>query len=71
MSERDLDSLKVTLVVEYEGRKSRQKLDLYEDKQVMRVSRAVAEKLELRADLVEVDLSQLTDELEEYREKTY
>jgi len=34
----------------------------------MRVSRAVAEKLELRADLVEVDLSQLTDELEEYRE---
>jgi DNA primase len=69
MSERDLDSLKVTLVVEYEGRKSRQKLDLYEDKQVMRVSRAVAEKLDLRADLVEVDLSQLTDELEEYREQ--
>jgi DNA primase len=69
ISERDLDSLKVTLVVEYEGRKSRQKLDLYEDKQVMRVSRAVAEKLELRADLVEVDLSQLTDELEAYREQ--
>jgi DNA primase len=67
-SERDLDSLKVTLVVEHEGRKSRQKLDLYEDKQVMRVARAVAEKLELRADLVEVDLSQLTDELEAYRE---
>jgi len=77
-SERDLDSLKVTLVVELHGersesptprlRRSRQKLDLYEDKQVMRVSRAVAEKLELRADLVEVDLSQLTDELEQYRE---
>lgn len=67
-SERDLDSLKVTLVVSHDGRKSRQKLDLYEDKQVLRVARSVSERLGLRPDLLEVDLSRLTDQLEAYRE---
>lgn len=66
---KDLDSLKITLViVNSEGRKSRQKLDLYEDKQVERVSRTAAEKLGLRADLVELDIQLLTDELEMYRD---
>lgn len=68
-SSKDLDSMKVTLVVENEaGLKSRQKLDLYEDKQVEKVSRVVSEKLGLRADLVEIDLQHLTDELDDYRQ---
>jgi DNA primase len=66
---RDLDSLKVTLVTQHDGRKSRQKLDLYEDKQVEKAARAVGERLGLRPDLVEIDLSTLTDLLEQYREQ--
>ena len=69
---KDLDSLKVTLVIESRGStpnlKSRNKLDLYEDKQTEKVARESAEKLGLRADLVENDLSTLTDLLDEYRE---
>jgi len=66
---KDLDSLKVTLAITSdEGRRSRQKLDLYEDKQITRCARAVAEKLSLRADLVELDLDRLTELLEAHRE---
>ncbi|MEM7574209.1 MAG: toprim domain-containing protein [Bacteroidota bacterium] len=68
-SEKDLDSLKITLIVTNEtGRKSRQKLDLFEDKQIEKCARAIAERLSLRPDLVELDLDRLTDELEQYRE---
>lgn len=67
---KDLDSLKVTLAItSAEGRRSRQKLDLYEDKQVGRCARAVAEKLSLRADLIELDLDRLTELLEDFREE--
>lgn len=67
---RDYDSLKVTLVVENrEGRKSRLKLDLYEDKQVEKASRQAGEKLGLRPELLELDIQALTDELEAYREQ--
>ena len=48
--------------------KYRTRLDLYEEKQVRKEAREAAEKLELRSDLIENDLSQLTDLLEEYRE---
>jgi DNA primase len=48
--------------------KYRTRLDLYEEKQVRKEAREAAEKLELRSDQVENDLSQLTDLLEEYRE---
>lgn len=67
---KDLDSLKVTLVIEHleYKTKSRNKLDLYEDKQTERVAREAGEKLNLRADLVERDLSILTDLLDDYRE---
>lgn len=66
---KDLDSLKITLVVENEkGLKSRNKLDLYEDKQVEKVSRIAGEKLDLRADGIEIDLQSLTDRLDEYRQ---
>ncbi len=50
------------------GAKYRCRLDLYEEKQTRKEAREASEKLELRSDLVEHDLSQLTDLLEEYRE---
>jgi len=67
---KDLDSLKVTLVIEHPEykTKSRNKLDLYEDKQTEKIARESAEKLSLRADLIEMDLNILTDLLDEYRE---
>ena len=66
-----LDSLKVTLVVEHpqSRQKSRNKLDLYEDKQVEKVCKEAGEKLGLRKDLLETDLYRLTDLLEEFREQ--
>lgn len=45
------------------------KLDLYEFNQVEKTCKTVAEKLGLRKDLIEKDLSQLTELLEFYREK--
>jgi len=45
------------------------KLDLYEYNQVEKISKTVAEKLSLRKDLIEQDLSQLTNLLEFYRDK--
>ncbi|MBN2237117.1 MAG: toprim domain-containing protein [Bacteroidales bacterium] len=67
---KELDSLRVSLVIEnpITTIKSRSKLDLYEDKQVEKLSREASEKLGLRADLLEMDLSAMTDLLEEYRE---
>lgn len=68
---KQLDSMKVTLVVERKdnGQKSRNKLDLYEDKQVDKLSREVSEKLLLDKSLLEADLYRLVDLLDEYREK--
>jgi DNA primase len=65
------DSMKVTLQVQHleSSRKSRNKLDLYEDKQVEKLCREVSEKLNVRKDLLEADLYKLTDLLDEYREK--
>jgi len=67
---KDLDSLKVTLVVAHleNKQKSRNKLDLYEDKQTEKIARESADKLQLRADLIEQDLYMLTDLLDQYRE---
>ncbi len=69
---KDLDSLKVSLVIEAleSKQKSRNKLDLYEDKQTEKISREAGEKLCLRSDLIEQDLTILTDLLEQYREST-
>ena len=68
---KQLDSMKVTLVVERKdnSQKSRNKLDLYEDKQVEKLCREVGEKLGLRKDILEQDLYQLTDLLDQYRER--
>lgn len=64
-----LDSLKITLFVEHpqSKRKSRSKVDLYEDKQVERTAREAAEKLELRSDLLILDIEHLTDLLDQHR----
>lgn len=69
---KDLDSLKVTLVIEHPEykTKSRNKLDLYEDKQTEKIARESAEKLGLRADRIEFDLNTVTDLLDTYREET-
>ena len=65
-----MDSMRVTLVVEHPVnlQKSRNKVDLYEDKQVEKTAKEVAEKLSLRKDLLEADLYKLTDLLDHYRE---
>lgn len=77
-----LDSMKVTLVIEktdtikghpdsvsvWGSLKSRNKVDLYEDKQVEKLCKEVAEKLNLRKDILEADIYKLTDLLDDYRE---
>lgn len=65
-----LDRLVISLhIINPETRKkSRVRLDLYEDKQVERVAREASEKLELRSDLLEQDLNYLADLLDEQRE---
>ena len=69
----ELDSLKVSLVIESSSKQStfqkyRHKLDLYEQRQIEKLAREAGDKLSLRADLLEVDLHTLTDLLESYRE---
>ena len=67
---RMLDSMKVTLVVEHTKtlHKSRNKVDLYEDKQVEKLCKDTSEKLQLRKDLLESDIYKLTDLLDTFRE---
>jgi DNA primase len=67
---KQLDKMLVSLDVQdlETAIKYRCRLDLYEEKQTRKEAREASEKLELRCDLVETDLSQLTDLLEEHRE---
>ena len=67
----NFESLRVSLDIEHpqNGRKSRSKVDLYEDKQVEKLSRDASDKLGLRADLVLLDIEALTNLLEAHREK--
>jgi len=72
----DMDSLRVSLVIETvkpaaHYRKYRNKADLYENKQVEKIAREASDKLDLRADLVELDMNKLTDLLEEYRDRLF
>lgn len=66
------DHMKIMLVVEDKQteRKARNKIDLYEDKQVERLCKEVSEKLHLRQDLLQADLYRLTDLLEKHMEAT-
>ena len=65
-----LDSLKVSLqIIEPTSRQDhRCKFDLYEYSQLKKVSNQAGERLALRNDLIEQDLSDLTGELEKYRD---
>lgn len=65
------DHLKIMLVVEsrQNGQKARNRVDLYEDKQVERLGKDVSERLHIRRDLLEADLYRLTDLLERYRDQ--
>jgi DNA primase len=67
----EADSMRVSLDIEHpqNNRKSRSKLDLYEDKQVEKIARDAAEKLQLRSDLIQLDLEVFTELLEQHREK--
>lgn len=71
---KQMDSLKVSLDIAHRaengqnGLKYRTKADLYEDRQVQKLSREAGEKLGLRADLLELELNRFADLLEEYRE---
>ena len=66
----ELDTLRVSLDIEHPSskRKHRSKPDLYEDKQVAKTATEAADKLNLRADLLILDIERLTDLLESYRE---
>ncbi len=67
---KQLDMLKVMLQIENkEGFKSRNKVDLYEDKQVERLCKEVSEKLQIRKDLLEEEIYKLTELVEAYRDK--
>jgi len=67
---RQLDKMLISLDVQHleTGLKYRCRLDLYEEKQTRKEAREAAEKLDLRSDLIETDLSNLCDLLEEHRE---
>jgi DNA primase len=63
---KDLDSMRVSLTIRNHNNNlsHRSKPDLFEDKQVEKIAREAGEKLGLRADLIEIDLNELTDKLE-------
>jgi len=64
------EQLKVTWVLECSNDlKSRQRLDLYDDKQVEKACEAAARKLRLRAEDLEKELNRLTELLEAHRRK--
>jgi DNA primase len=64
---KSLDSLKVMLVVEHGEQKARGKVELYEDSEVHKYCRTAGKKLGLKTEVLETDISLLTDELEGYR----
>lgn len=66
------EHLKIMLVIEHKENnlKARNKIDLYEDKQVEKLCKEVSEKLQLRKDLLEADLYRLTELLENHIERT-
>ena len=72
----DMDSLKVSIVIESLKQagpymKYRNKVDLYENRQVEKIAREASDKLDVRADLIELDMHRLTDLLEDYRDSLY
>jgi len=62
-----LDRLRVTLKIQVEHLAIRHNLDLYNDNQVEKLVRKVAEKLEVGTSVITAALMDLTDLLEQYR----
>ena len=62
-----LDRMRVTLKIQIEHQAIRHNLDLYNDTQVEKLVRKVAEKLELGTSVIGAALNDLTDLLEQYR----
>ncbi len=62
-----LDRMRVTLKVQVEHLSLRHNLDLYNDTQVEKLVRKVAEKLEIGTSVITAALTDLTDLLEQYR----
>lgn len=65
------ESMKITLVIadRETGRKVRNKIDLYEYRQVEKLSVEASERLGLNESEIEKDVERLTDLLDEYREE--
>lgn len=62
-----LDRMRVTLKIQVEHLSIRHNLDLYNDTQVEKLVRKVAEKLEVGTSVITAALTDLTDLLEQYR----
>lgn len=62
-----LDRMRVTLKIQIEHLAIRHNLDLYNDTQVEKLVRKVAEKLEVGTSVIGAALNELTDLLEQYR----
>jgi len=62
-----LDRLRVTLKVEHCNQAIRHNLDLYNDTQLMKFTRKVAERLEIGTSIIGEVFNELTTELENYR----
>lgn len=65
----NLEALRVTLGIQKIGKEQvlRQNIDLYNDTSIEKLTRKVAERLEIGTTIVRRDLDQLTNELENYR----
>ncbi|TRX02466.1 hypothetical protein [Flavobacterium gawalongense] len=65
----NLEAMRVTLGIQKVGKEQvlRQNIDLYNDTSIEKLTRKVAERLEIGTTIVRRDLDQLTNELENYR----
>jgi hypothetical protein len=62
-----LERMRVTLKVEYNSETIRHSLDLYNDTQLLKFTRKVAERMEIGTSIIGEVLNELTTELENYR----
>jgi hypothetical protein len=65
----NLEAMRVTLGIQKQGKEQvlRQNIDLYNDTSIEKLTRKVAERLEIGTTIVRRDLDSLTNELENYR----
>ena len=65
----NLEAMRVTLGIQKQGKEQvlRQNIDLYNDTSIEKLTRKIAERLEIGTTIVRRDLDSLTNELEQYR----